>query len=460
MIGILLLSTAMADITVTYTVPTHHVSGQPFTLDLQIFNDGKTAESIQNLRIDRWAIEFTVEQDAQIYTANSTKSPDDNVTMVTLQPRGLQELRLEVPNSAAWKTGTVQLQIQTPFSSTPHRQDILIHPYRIETFAVQDVDANPFIQLNELLWTHQDALFVNPQHPHFVKALPPKSTFGTSLHLGISRHIYWVSEQDIYVLPIVGDRTSPLLRTTNPWPHGEVIGPSYTDRSGRYMVPIWVGNHSNKGTLYMLILDRQGRPSFRKLFNGSKPEECIGALGQSGIPLMGIRGKNETWLLAITEVGNPQVDLLPPKIRTLHREDNQSGSIDLSFGISESQGLFLGLLSKTIPPMSESSSKSEPIPTFTIRKYSLQGQKLEETPFHNTELGPNTKLLWLDDTPTISTLNDNGIQFWSLTEMIWSQTTVGQHAVRLQTDGLFLWSLQDGTLSATPIVNRERTISP
>ena len=262
MIGILLLSTAMADITVTYTVPTHHIAGQPFTLDLQIFNDGETAESIQNLRIDRWAITFTVEQDAKVYTANTTKSPDDNVTMVTLQPRGLQELRLEVPNSAAWKTGTVQLQIQTPFSSTPHRQDILIHPHHIETFAVQDVDANPFIQLKELLWTHQDALFVNPQHPRFIKALPPNSTFGTSLHLGVSRHIHWVSEQNIYVLPIVGDRTSPLLRTTIPWPNGEVIGPSFTDRAGRYMIPIWVGNQSKKGTLYMLILDRQGRPSF------------------------------------------------------------------------------------------------------------------------------------------------------------------------------------------------------
>ena len=455
MIGILLLSTAMADITVTYTVPTHHIAGQPFTLDIQVLNDGDTAESIQNLRTDRWAIAFTVEQNAQVYTASSTKAPDDNVTMVTLQPRGLQELRLEVPNSAAWKTGTVQLQIQTPFSSSPHRQEILIHPHHIEQFAVQDVDANPFIQQNELLWTHQDALFVNPQHPRFIKALPPKSTFGTSLHLGVSRHIHWVSEQNIYVLPIVGDRTSPLLRTTIPWPNGEVIGPSFTDRSGRYMIPIWVGNRSNKGTLYMLILDRQGHLSFRKLFNGEKPEECIGALSQSGTPLMGIRSKRDTWILAITEVGNPQIDLLPPRIRALHREDNQSESIDLSFGISESQGLFLGLLSKTTPPISETPN-SNPT-TFTIRTFSIQGQKLDETPVPTIESSSNTSLLWMNDTPTISTLNDNGIQFWSLTEMIWSQTVIGQHAVQLNADGLFLWALKNGTISTTPIVNRDRT---
>ena len=455
MIGILLLSTAMADITVTYTVPTHHIAGQPFTLDIQVLNDGDTAESIQNLRTDRWAIAFTVEQNAQVYTASSTKAPDDNVTMVTLQPRGLQELRLEVPNSAAWKTGTVQLQIQTPFSSSPHRQEILIHPHHIEQFAVQDVDANPFIQQNELLWTHQDALFVNPQHPRFIKVLPPKSTFGTSLHLGVSRHIHWVSEQNIYVLPIVGDRTSPLLRTTIPWPNGEVIGPSFTDRSGRYMIPIWVGNRSNKGTLYMLILDRQGHLSFRKLFNGEKPEECIGALSQSGTPLMGIRSKRDTWILAITEVGNPQIDLLPPRIRALHREDNQSESIDLSFGISESQGLFLGLLSKTTPPISETPN-SNPT-TFTIRTFSIQGQKLDETPVPTIESSSNTSLLWMNDTPTISTLNDNGIQFWSLTEMIWSQTVIGQHAVQLNADGLFLWALKNGTISTTPIVNRDRT---
>ena len=114
MIGILVLATAAAEIAITYNVPSHHIVGQPFVLDLYVFNDGETSEAIQDASYRPLVIRFTVEQNAQTYTASSTKASTGSPTMVTLQPRGLQELRFEVPIQLAWKTGTVQLQIQTP----------------------------------------------------------------------------------------------------------------------------------------------------------------------------------------------------------------------------------------------------------------------------------------------------------------------------------------------------------
>ena len=34
-------------IAITYNVPSHHIVGQPFVLDLYVFNDGETSEAIR-----------------------------------------------------------------------------------------------------------------------------------------------------------------------------------------------------------------------------------------------------------------------------------------------------------------------------------------------------------------------------------------------------------------------------
>ena len=41
MIGILVFGYTAAEIAITYNVPSHHIVGQPFVLDLYVFNDGR-----------------------------------------------------------------------------------------------------------------------------------------------------------------------------------------------------------------------------------------------------------------------------------------------------------------------------------------------------------------------------------------------------------------------------------
>ena len=451
MIANLLLSTAMAEITVTYVLPTHHISGQPYTLDIQIFNDGDKVEEIQDLSSNRWAVSFTVEQDGQQSTLRTTKESDAKKDLVTLQPRGLQELRFEVPNAAAWTTGTVNLSIQTPLSAEPYRHEIVIYPHQIEQIAQHDIESSAFIRSDEVLWVHKDGLFVNPQKPRFIHTLPAQSTFGTSLHLGASKHIYWMWGNYIHILPIIGERSSMGLFTTIPWPNGEPMGPSFTDGKGRYMTPIWVNNTSSQGTLYMLIMDRQGRPSFRKLYMGVKPVECIGALSQAGTPILALRTDTTAWLLKLTEVGDPQVDSLPPKILTLHRENDYSNTVDLSFGMSEAQGLFVGLLSKT-NPSPEPNTDAEPY-VGTVRQFSLQGQSLQTTPFTKPSMDTNTHLTWVDNTPIVSIHNDKELVFWNDTKPIWHAKGPQTYAVRGQHDSLQLWSLKDGALSVEQVTD-------
>ena len=210
----------------------------------------------------------------------------------------------------------------------------------------------------------------------------------------------------------------------------------------------------------MLILNRQGHPSFRKLFSGTKPEECIGALSQSGIPIIGLRSQNGAWLLALTEVGNPKIDLLPPKTLSIHREGIQSKSIDLSFGISESQGLFVGLLSQTTPSTTEQDLKEPPHPTLTIRQYSLQGHEISAIPLGNVQLGSDTQLLWFDDAPYISTRNGEALLFWKDAQVIWKANDRTSQAVRIQRDGLYLWSIEDGRLSVERVVDAPKPAVP
>ena len=160
---------------------------------------------------------------------------------------------------------------------------------------------------------------------------------------------------------------------------------------------------------------------------------------------MAIRTATTAWLLKITEVGDPQVDSLPPKILTLHQETEHTTTVDLSFGMSESQGLFIGLLSKTNPTL-ETTTDAEPN-VGTIHQFSLQGQTLQKSSLNTPNMDANTRLTWIDDTPIVSTNNDTELVFWNDSKPIWRTPVRQTYAVRGHRDSLQVWSLEDGTLS-------------
>ena len=122
--------------------------------------------------------------------------------------------------------------------------------------------------------------------------------------------------------------------------------------------------------------------------------------------------------------------------------------------MSESRGLFVGLLSKT-NPVPEPTTDTEPY-VGTIRQFSLQGQSLQTTPFTQPNMDADAHLTWVDNTPIVSVHNDKELVLWNDTKPIW-RTKANQgnqtYALRSQLDSLQLWSLKEGTLSLEQITD-------
>ena len=462
MIGLLLLTNAMAEIALHHTVPSEHISGYPLVVDIRLLNEGPEPETIQNLLEDRWAVQFTIEQNGKQYTASTTKPAKASTHQLTLPPRGLQELRFEVPNSAAWTSGTVTLTIQTPLDPEAYHQEITIHPNRVDHLDWQSASNSGFISQEELLWQNGTALFINPTAPRFVGAITQGSVFGTSVHLGDIKHLHWTNKQSIYIQPLVGDRFSERQRAVIPWPRGLPIGPTFTTIDGRFMLPIWVPSAgvNDIGTMHMLIVDRQGSTTFRKLYTGSKPVECIGALNQAGTPMLALRTLKQAWLLPITEVGNAQVDRLPPQILHLHTEDENTETVALSFGVSNETGLFLGMLSKDKNQLT-ANEQVQPLPlTLVERRYSIQGKQQSENSiaistvtnerFSNSR---RTTLTWIPSNtyPYITIVGEHTTQIWNGDSALLTIDTTENVVTRVDNGQPTVWSTTAGQLKRLAI---------
>ena len=464
MIGLLLLTNAMADITLRHSLPEHHVSGHPFVAELQVLNDGLEPETVQNLLEDRWTVQFTINQNGEQYTASTTKPEQTTIHQLTLPPRGVQELRFEVPNSAAWKAGTVTLTIQTPLHTTPYRQEITIHQDKVDRWDWQSASNSGFISQEDILWQNGDALFINPIAPRFVHTMAHDSQFGTSLHLGDNKHLYWTAKQNLYIQPLVGERFSNLQRAVIPWPKGSPIGPTFTTVDGRFMLPIWVPstNTSDTGTMHMLIVTRQGKTTFRKLYTGVKPLECIGAINQAGTPLLAFRTLKHAWLLPVTEVGNAQVDRLPPQIIHLQTENAETETVAMGFGVSSETGLFIGMYSKAnsgTSPSRDQSAKPNPL-ALIERRYSIQGKQLSETSSTFPELSlyhlsnaERAILTWAPSNPNayFGLVEHNATRIWNADSPPVTIDTADKVAIRIENENLTVWSIKKGELKPVTI---------
>jgi hypothetical protein len=412
MLAFLTLPLLHAEVEISYTVSDHHIAGQPVIVDIQLFNNGLEPESIPDIGIDRWRVEFTVENAQGTQRIHSTKPDNATEHQRSLTSRQVQEVRFEIPNSAAWIKGTHQLSVETPLTSTtPFEHTIVVHPRAVYDIDWTALSNSIFTDTKEVLWLLNDAnkkerhLFQGIQQSQYVTTLTKESPYGSSLHLGPLHHIYWIEKQQLILQSRTTERPGTLHRTSIPWPSFEVMGSAITDATGRFMLPIWVpqGNSENTGSLQLVIVDRAGTLSFRKLYQGSKPHQAIQAINQAGTPLIGFHTDMGAWMMSLTEVGDSTVDRLPPKSIHLLNTTPQNDILDMTFAISDTEGLFIGLLTsqhtnqdKTAVLSSTTTTEKRTTGTtieqsiqFQFHQYSLQGKAI--TP---------SSLVTLSDIPT------------------------------------------------------------
>ncbi len=377
MLPLILSTMAHADVVITHSVPTHHIAGEKFYIDLQLFNDGPQTEKVPDIGKQRWQVEFQIQTSTGTQHIHSSKPDDASPATVSIASRGLKEFRFEVPNSAAWTTGTIQFAIQTPLNEVPFEQTIIVHPKTFDGVDAVGLENALFTPLDTILWTTPEHhLFKGFELPHYIASIGNDAQFGTSAHLGLHHHLYWLQGQSLTIVPAARDRLEPPLQAAIPWPANTVhlIGQAITDANGRFLLPLWIAG-KDVGTLYLLRATPQGAVSFRKLYTGSKPTQYTTGISQAGTPLIALSTDREAWLLSVTETGNPQVDSLPPKSTRILQTSKDTTIENLQFAVSDANGLFLSALTKK---SLETKSDSPKQWTYSIHAHSLQGSVLTQ----------------------------------------------------------------------------------
>lgn len=448
-----------AEVDVSYTVSDHHIAGQSVIVDIQLFNNGTEPETIPDIGLDRWRVEFTVNNLQGTQRIHSTKPEQATEHQRTLAPRQIQEIRFEIPNSAAWVKGDHKLSIQTPLTSTtPFEQTIVVHPQ-----IVSDIDwtvlSNPlFTNTTEVLWlmnaeNKEQYLFQGIKQSQYLATVKPNSTYGSSVHLGSIHHMYWIEKQQLNLQSRTTDRADTLQRISIPWPHFETIGSAMTDVAGRFMLPIWVsqGNSETMGTLQLVIVDRTGTLSFRKLYQGTRPHQTIQAITQANIPLIGFHTDTGAWMMSLTEVGDPTVDRLPPKSIRLFNTTPKQHVLDMTFAISDTEGLFIGVLTSQHPPDDNTTSKtSDGTPQFQFHQYSIQGKVLNVSPFKTIDGSP-TGIEYVNQAHYMTGNNNTHHVAWDAEGNLLfidpriQSSTPGRWSTA--SSGLQFWTLEDGSLT-------------
>ncbi len=451
MIALLLLNYALADVEVTYSIPQHHIAGQPLYVDLQLLNTSETAETIPDLGRNRWLVSFETNGPSGKQRLRSSKPTNAQEQTLTLRPRQVQEYRFEVPNAQAWSTNTYSVSIQTPLSTAPFQTSVTVHPFQqqgLDTNALRD---SLFISPTEMVWQStaddQQHLFVGLEEPRYFTSTPLHSHFGSSIHLGSEHHLYWVQKQNLHIQEIANRRLGNSLQISIPWPDFEPIGTPFTDDQGRFLFPIWVPKgDSDTGTLHVIYVTNAGQSTFRKVYTGKKPTQTLHAINQANTPLIVVQTKNAAWLFALTEVGDPKIDALPPNSVAILKTRPTETLRDISFGISETHGLHLiTLRQKTVDNKSQYSRQS----------ISLQGTEIETAKewFSNANLhdiwlveqnlyvggvqdkrplltNQNNDILWLhpvqlpDHQHTAWQVTNQQIGYWSKENELWSYALV------------------------------------
>lgn len=451
MIALFLLNYALAEVEITYSIPKHHLVGQPIYVDLQLLNTSESNETIPDLGNNRWLVSFETIGPSGKQRLHSTKPTDAQEQTLTLSPRQVQEYRFEIPNAQSWSTATYTVSVHSPLSKDPFQTAVTVHPFQQQGLDTNGLRDSLFISPAELVWqtTSQDQqhLFMGLKQPLYFTSVPVDSQFGSSIHLGAEHHLYWIDKQHLHIQEIADKRMGNQVKISIPWPKFEPIGTPFTDDRGRFLFPLWVPKGTTEtGTLHIIYINNAGQSTFRKIYTGKKPQQTLHAINQANTPLIVVETKQEVWLFALTEVGEPKVDALPPNPVTIVKTHPTETLLDTSFSISEEHGLHLiTLRQKTV----ENTSK------YTTQQISLQGTEIDEAKewFSNLDLHDiwwfeqNLYFGGVQDTRPILSNQNNDI-LWQHPVKLNDKQKVFWQVTNQQ---IGYWNQQDNRLSYTPV---------
>ena len=155
--------------------------------------------------------------------------------------------------------------------------------------------------------------------------------------------------------------------------------------------------------------------------------------------------------MSLTEVGDPTVDRLPPKsIRLLNTTPKQH-ILDMTFAISDTEGLFIGVLTSQYSLEDQTTSKtSDGTTQFQFHQYSIQGKALNVSPFKTIDGSP-TGIEYVNQTHYMTGNNSTHHVVWDAEGNLLSTEPRVKSSIpgrwSTASSGLQFWTLEDRSLT-------------
>jgi hypothetical protein len=387
------IATALGVVQISTDLRSHYLHQENIIVDILVFNDSDQPHSMPNLEEQTWRVQFEVDGAGGKRKYSSSKT--DKVDEWKLAPRQTKKVRFTIPNSEALPLGKHSITINISLPNTyQDKKDITIVSKRVQYADISTVSEDAFFPGNSYLWTQligkdQQAVYLNRDGDHYLCVQSKGLTPYQSIAKGEERHLYWLSSNQLSLQSLSRNTLDARKHNVSfPWPNATKLTRGVTDHQRNFHLPIWIPSpqKGTSGTIQMIVVDYRGIPTYRKISNlPSPPKANDMAITEQHVPLFVVQHSRTTppyddavYLYTLSRVGNPKIDVLPPKSSRIYVPNQGETIVDVQFGVHKEHGLIVYVI-----------SKKENI--HYLQVISHQGNTLEQKPLLG--LPENTKIL-------------------------------------------------------------------
>ena len=373
---ILTTATAVAEITMKNDISPVYIEKHPISITLQLRNNDSNPVTIPDISEETWRVSFTlVYPNGQKRSVQSNKKEEQH--NISLAAQQLQEATFVIPQSETLSTGvyTCSIVVDLGENHAPITIEKQIHIQK-QHIQYSDIDAvrdDIFTHKDDILWTQQTEtdswVFRNTNAPVYIRSIPKNVPIFESIHIDNNGYMYWIENNTIHLQHHKGQRLNPQVQNISlPWKNVIFLARGVTNNTGVFYIPIWVTPQTGeKGTVYVLILDENAPPKYRKIASMNQPKHVDFSITHNNTPLLLVQHNAHTDLFALQEVGDTRIDTLPPPSHRLDTMIAPITPVQTSFGVHTEHGL-----------VAYNVYEDTKTQAFILRCYSIQGKQIFE----------------------------------------------------------------------------------
>ena len=369
-------ATAIAEITIKNDISPVYIEKHPISITVQLLNNDSNPVTIPDISEETWRVSFTL-----LYPNGQKRSFQSNQKEeqhnISLAAQQLQEATFVIPQSETLSTGvytcSIVVNLGESHSPVTIEKEIHIRKQNIQYIDIASVRDDIFTHVENILWTQhtetESLVFRNTSVPVYIRSIPKNVPIFESIHIDNNGYMYWIENNTIHLQHHKGQRLNPQVHNISlPWTNAIFLARGVTSNNGEFYIPVWVAPETaKKGTVYVLILDENAPPKYRKIASITQPKNVDFSITHNNTPLLLLQHDTHTDLFSLQEVGDTQIDKLPPPSHRLDTVIAPTTQVQTAFGVHSEHGLVAYNIYED--------TKTQ---AFILRCYSIQGKQIFE----------------------------------------------------------------------------------